>query len=124
MNNELQRALRRMGYRPMPCAGESETNSTRWVKPVGYSAFTVSYSPVEGRGLEWGQYFMSQLGEVACWTIKNWPEHLDVEKARPVMDHYVAWLKECENWDQKAPICGTILGNFDFMPLSAVLNDR
>ena len=117
MNDELKTAARQMGYRPMPRKTESEVSATVWGKPVGYSLMVIS--DTEEHGIEWLQWFWHrQDDKPILWNRKVWPIGGDLHErsdVKPVTSHFMFWLKECENWEQKASYCGEAQGAFEFL---------
>ena len=115
MHEDLKLAMRKMGYRPMPAKTEVETRAKVWGKPVGYSIMTIS--DTDEHGLEWSQWFWHHRDDKPIlWSRKQFPELRD--DIEYVVDFYSGWIKEYENWDQKAGSCGPFPGTFEFLTLS------
>lgn len=121
MRPALREAARRLGYRPMPSEGEPQNHAHVWGKPVGYSLMLISETEIHG--IEWMQWFHNG-SESVLWTRKVFEEEPHQPwYAQTTMQMFLCWIKDCENWDQKACWAGDHRSSFEFLTLTQTLVD-
>ena len=123
-----------MGYRPMPFEGEPELHASAWGKPVGYSLMALCDS--EQHGIEWMQWFWhAEQQKPILWSRKVYGDDKDwspypkndgeanmLVVYGPSPPAFIAWVKKCENWDQKAGFAADPRGSsFEFLTLTQTL---
>ena len=120
MREALRVAAQRMGYRPMPMGGQPENYADAWGKPCGFGIMVICETEIHG--IEWMQWFYNDVErKPLLWTrqiyeVSNSPWYDQV-----TWQMFLHWIKECENYHQKAPYSGNSRGTFDFVTLTQSL---